>query len=366
MFKDKLNRLKLLLNSNNLNLNHIKNEIEYLSKFIEYNEYDYLNKLLYPEKDRIGKIPSLVPIPTTNFKYNFTEVIQANGSGTCFISFNPYFLANDAFLGKYSVPYSYVKMENNNPVIVNRWLYPSRFFSTYWVNNKPALTGEGDMFPQSNIPFPKSADQVISNLYSKYRLVSGCLELRYIDTLESASGVIGGAITNESFPTIGCRYSPVTSATTPFSMELPNYPSYPMQDMLKYGNFNLIRQLPYSREKGILEGIRMLYYPLDNYYSEFTPIYNGAGTKIDVLYDPEDNVPSLFVDSSILKSGFNWLCYVQNGPAYAKIKISICCNYECLLDPTYMDYIPVSTYYGAIPTSVFYETIKKIKLKAII
>ena len=366
MFKDKLSRLKLLLNSNNLNLNYIRNEIDYLSNFVEYNEYEYLNKLLYPEKDRNAKIPSKVPIPTTSFRYNFTEVLTTNSSGTCFILFNPYFLANDTFFEKNKIPYEYEKLVGDNITIVRRWLFTTKFFSTYWVNNKPALTGEADMYPQANIVFPRDAQQVINNIYSKYRLVSGYFDVRYIDTIESASGVIGGAITNECFPCIGTRYQPVTSEDATFNPDAANYPSYPTTSMMKYGNFNVIRQLPYSKENSILEGIRMVYYPLDNFYSEFVPIYNCSETKVDTFYDPEDNVPTFLVESSSLKSSFNWLCYTQNAPPYAKIKVTVCCNFECLLDPTYMDYIPTSTCYGAIPTNVFYETLKNIKLKAII
>lgn len=364
MFKDKITKLKLLLNSNILNLNHIRNEIDYLSNFMEYNEYEYLNKLLYPEKDRGGKIPSQVPIPTTSFRYDFNDVIQTNAYGVFHMMFNPFFLANDSFLKKYTLRQDYWRKVDDEYVSYTRWVYTTDYFSTFWFNNKPAADGETELEYGDNRFRSRDAHQVIPDIYNRYRLVSGFIEARYLDSLDISSGIIGGGITNESFPVIATKYVAVNNPADPYPDTDPAF-SLQYPTMMKYGDFNYVRQLPYSKENSILDGIRMIYYPVDNYYSEFVPIFNGSGMQA-VSDGKHSVVPMFIVDSSYFKSSFNWIVYAQNAPPYCRIKIHVCCNFECLLDQAYMDFIPTSTYYGAIPTNVFYETIKKIKLKAII
>ena len=95
---------------------------------------------------------------------------------------------------------------------------------------------------------------MIPNVYDQYRLVSASMVVKYIGRLDIVSGVIGGAIVYNDDPTIGAHFSQGTNTTNVY--------------MAKYGNFDLAMDSFYHQEYMVLDGLRQLYFPLDNSFEE--------------------------------------------------------------------------------------------------
>lgn len=180
----------------------------------------------------------------------------------------------------------------------------SSSYSTLYINNNSALTGNAP----NNGFLARDIGQTIPAVYNEYRLVSASIVVRYIGRLDIVQGVIGGAIVFDS--NVG---STIVDGTT----VNPN--------LQKYGNFNLAQDSYYFQENMTLNGIREIYFPLDTTFEQ----YRRAG--------PTQNDPKL---------GFSFVLYLQDGVYQANAqnyKLDIYCNYECLPDASFLNYIPTNT-----------------------
>ncbi len=167
--------------------------------------------------------------------------------------------------------------------------------STLYVNNNAALTGQAS----SNFFTAASIGQVIPAVYNEYRLVSASIVVKYIGRLDIVQGVIGGAIVFDQ------NVNDIASGTV-------------NANLAKYGDFNLAMDSFYTQENYTLNGLRELYFPLDPTFEQY---YNITTSK----------------------TGFSFLIYIQDGvPSSLNYKIDIYCNYECLPDATFLNYIPTS------------------------
>jgi hypothetical protein len=116
----------------------------------------------------------------------------------------------------------------------------------------------------------------------------------------SVKGVIGGAIVFDS------NAVPTTIGSANNALD-------------KYGDFSLAMDSYYHQENLSLNGIRELFFPLDNTFEQ----YQAPGTS---------------------KNGFSFLIYIQDGvPSVANYKVDIFVNYEALPDSTFLNYIPQSS-----------------------
>lgn len=177
-------------------------------------------------------------------------------------------------------------------------------YSTLYINNNAALTGNtvSDHFLARDI------GQTIPAVYNEYRLVSASVVVRYIGRLDIVQGVIGGAIVFDS--NVG---STIVDGTTTNA------------NLAKYGNFNLAQDSYYFQENMTLNGLREIYFPLDTTFEQ----YRRAG--------PNQNDPKL---------GFSFVIYLQDGvyqPNATNYKLDIYCNYECLPDASFLNYVPTNT-----------------------
>jgi hypothetical protein len=197
--------------------------------------------------------------------------------------------------------------------------------STMYLNNNAALTGGAS----SNFFLALDIGQVIPAVYNEYRLVSASVVIRYIGRLDIVQGVIGGAIVFDN----NVSNTAVDGVTVNAAIA-------------KYGNFNLAQDSYYFQENMTLNGIRELYFPLDTTYEQ----YRQMSTTIN---DP--------------KTGFAFVIYLQDGvyqlgaPNY---KVDIYCNYECLPDATFLNYIPTQTSTPQSETNKG-EAIRNVQLNAI-
>ena len=317
----KLDNLKTSLSSSNLNLSSIKEQVNELSNFNKTKRYEYLNNLLHPEMARGSKIPSQVPVPSCSFQLHNCVTLKTNSSGTCAMMLNPFFLANADSIGQTDSSAAYTF---------------SSFLSTLWVNNDVTLAGNG---PNDHW-IPQNFSQCLPPVYDQYRLVSAAVQIRYIGRLDSASGVVGGAIILEDLHMIGGNIQ----ETQAYNPATPGDP-LTSPDLAKFGNFELARDSYYHKENSCLEGIRMLYFPIDNSYEEYTAIVNGK----DLTVEEGDNNNEYV--SYNTKSGFNWFFFSQGGPESATcFKVDIFCNFECLPNAKFLNYMPISAYPFAMST----------------
>lgn len=308
-----LNKMYKALNGDIINLHDVKNSIELLSKFNQKQEYCYLNNLLYPEKSKNVKIPSPIPVPSCAFQLHNCITLSTNSSGNIAVVFNPFFLASNTFNQKI--------IGEGMQELTGKFNY----FTTLWVNNNDSLSGSA----VDNGFRPFNIGQCIPAVYDQYRLVSASIVVKYIGRLDITSGVIGGAIVFDEDMHIGGGFTDTANT---------NYTTGGVH-LAKYGNFDLAMDSFYHQENLTLEGIRELYFPLDNSYEEYFKLFN------DTL-PTYDNIPGFFTvkaEDDYYKSGFNFFIYTLGAPSNsACLKFDIYCNYECLPNASFMNYLPIS------------------------
>lgn len=303
------------LNKSKMDFNGIGDAIDALARFNEKGDYTFLNNLLCPERCKGVKIPSSIPIPSCSFQLHNTVTLSTNALGVCALMFNPFFLADDS-------------MGNVAQKSTGGDLYTVNNPTTLWINNSVSIDGSS-----SNAYWvPKYIGQSLPGVYDQYRLVSASLVVRYIGRLDIASGLIGGGILFEQNPYIGGELQGPPDGGMAPPAEDANNPA-----IAKYANFDFITDSFYHQENNILEGIRELYFPLDNSYEEYVRTLDGT----HCTYDSTNN--RISAAEEYYKSGFNFFVYTLNAPpSSACLKVDIYCNFECLPNAQFLNYMPLS------------------------
>ena len=316
-----LARLYEAINGDKMDFTQIKNAVDALAAFNKKSEYNYLNNLLYPEKCKGVKIPSPIPVPSCSFQLHNCVTLTTNAKGNLAFVFNPFFLANNNDFA------TEIKVDREG----NYTMKDTQYLSTLWVNNSSSLEG--------NQPSPNwnciNIGQSIPNVYDQYRLVSASVVVKYIGRLDITSGVIGGAIIYDDSDIVG-GYATFTNTDTQSTVTRPTE----SPNLAKYGNFDLAMDSFYHQENLVLEGIRELYFPLDNSYEEYTKLAGNTYIQPQVM---ENNYVLRMPDSDTYKSGFNYFVYVLGAPASSScFKVDIYCNFECLPNASFLNYLPLS------------------------
>lgn len=329
----KLNNLRASLCQEKLNVSYIKQQIEELSSFNQSQNYAYLTSLLCPERSRGSKMPSQIPVPSCSFQLHNSITLTTNASGNVAFVMNPCFLASESIIG--------------SSVTIGETTYNIRnFVTSAWVNNNNTLTGSAE----DNNWVPVNFFQTLPDVYDQYRLVSASLVIRYIGRLDETRGQIGGAIFYDELPTMGGQVQPeagqVANTGSPY--------------LSKYGIFDYALDAFYSKTNMTLEGVRMLYFPIDNSYEEYTKVMNDSILAVEdglvdgkVVFNPSRDY---------YKGVFNWFFWAQGCPsATACFKADIYCNFECLPNARFLNYMPVSINNVYIPVDKRKEWIMSIQ-----
>lgn len=329
----KLNNLRASLCQEKLNVSYIKQQIEELSSFNQSQNYAYLTSLLCPERSRGSKMPSQIPVPSCSFQLHNSITLTTNASGNVAFVMNPCFLASESIIG--------------SSVTIGETSYNIRnFVTSAWVNNNDTLTGSAE----DNNWVPVNFFQTLPDVYDQYRLVSASLVIRYIGRLDETRGQIGGAIFYDELPTMGGQVQPgsgqVANTGSPY--------------LSKYGIFDYALDAFYSKTNMTLEGVRMLYFPIDNSYEEYTKVMNDSILAVEdglvdgkVVFNPSRDY---------YKGVFNWFFWAQGCPsATACFKADIYCNFECLPNARFLNYMPVSINNVYIPVDKRKEWIMSIQ-----
>lgn len=345
---DKLNRLKQELDKDNINLNAVERSIRHISEYSNENNYEYLNSLLDPINKKGVKIPSKVPIPTCSFQLHGSLTFQPSESGYDVFLMNPFFLASEKIYDKeYAV-------KVNSSTQYYHFLQGS--IGIYFACNadEPLV----NQTPTENFFFPTMFSQVIPDVYSKYRLVSACMTVRYIGAMEEVKGTIGGGIIFRQDNIIGGRLRLRNQTDNSSGSRNPN--------LSDFTNRELIQDSYYFKENSCLEGIKMLYFPLDNSFNEFRKVYDGSNTYIEMINNNQWPVIKC-KDDDQFKSGFYWGVYLMGVPynGSRNFKVDFYCNYECIPNPQFMNYMPVEINDYSIAPQALKDFIDEIKKKSI-
>ena len=321
LFISKLGNLRNLLSSDKINLRSVKQQINDISNFDKTQNFDYLNNMLCPEKARGCKIPSQVPVPSCSFQLHNCVTVSTNSSGNCAFLLNPFFLASDDVIG-----YDLSQVGGGN-------FFVHKFLTSLWVNNNDSLSGTA---PDTNWT-PVDIGQTLPAVYDQYRLVSACVVVKYIGRLDIASGVLGGAIIYDESDTLGGQVQ-AKSGTNPYNPSGAGVNSL-APDLAKFGNFDLAMDSFYHQENLCIEGSRMLYFPLDNSFEEYVKICDNT-----TIADYTSGSSVVFnMPQDYYKAGFNWFFYSLGAPPSSNcFKVDIYCNFECLPNAKYLNYMPIT------------------------
>lgn len=329
----KLNNIKQKLNSDPINLNDLKRDFELFEKFKQEENYDYLEDLLDPINRKGVKVPSKVPVATCSFQLKNNFNVETNQSGLAIFFINPFFLFNKEMTG---LPFSNVLVRANGTTSVNNYYVGSYLSTTGVLSRGSTLTGDTSN-TNKFIFSPLNAGQGIPPVYGSYRLVSACLEAKYNGSFEEARGTMGGAVILDKVKTIGGKVQDNSGRPyDPSAAEISRYPQIESLDLPLLAN---IRNNFYSKEVQCLEGIRLLYFPVDNSFEEFKPLFDIKNLN---MYKTKDN-GFLGYDEAAEQRGFNFIVYVYRGPIQAPVlNITIYFNFECVPNAKFLNYLPMT------------------------
>lgn len=318
------------LNGENLDLEKVKNAVDALQQFNTREQYNYLNNLLHPETNKGVKIPSSIPVPSCAFQLHNTVTLSTNSKGYMAAMMNPYFLCN-----KTELPYTFTKPIAAQPQYDIRvdWL------STLWVNNHETLQGN---LPNNNW-VAVNIQQDVPGVYDQYRLVSASITVKYIGRLDIVSGIIGGAIIFDETPYVGGSVAAInTEVVGPEDVSALYNPT-----IAKYGNFDLALDSFYYQDNMLLEGLRELYFPLDNSFEEYIKIAECKNATMQMKSSGDSATYynyQLRMNQDYYKSGFNYFFYTRSAPPSSPcLLVDIFYNFECLPNAEFLNYLPIST-----------------------
>lgn len=319
----KLNNLRSSLNSDNINFKSVKNQINEIAKFDKIQNFDYLSNLLKPERAKGSKIPSQIPVPSCAFQLHNSITVSTNNSGNVAVLFNPFFLASNTIIG--------AKLGG----VEGNATYVHKYVTSMWINNDNSLTGSA-----SNGNWkPIDIGQTIPPVYDQYRLVSASMVVKYIGRIDSVQGVIGGAIFYDNNSAMGGQVQIADTEDGEYNPQGAGVDTV-CKDIAKYGNFDYAEDSFYHSQNMTLEGVRALYFPLDNSYEEYYKVMD----QTVVSGEGGDGDPIEFsISDNVYKAGFNWLFYASGAPIASNcFKIDIYCNFECLPNASFLNYMPIS------------------------
>ena len=342
---EKLKALKIAMNKDKLNLEEIKRKMEVIRDFSTGEELAYLNSLLDPKGTRGAKIPSMCNTPSCSFQlHNYITFKPVQGGLDVFVV-NPFFLASDVYR-------DVTKLNIND--------------TEYYLNSNVGLyftcsqNGSFDgKTPQDSFYFPSAYQQQIPPVYNKYRLVSGCMEVKYVGELEKASGVIGGGVVFTKSNCLGGRLTKYIHEVGTLALRNPDY--------AKYGDFELIRDSVYFQENSCLEGLRLLYFPLDNSFLEFKKVFTGAPSEIISVGTTSNGGSYARITEDCFTSGFNWAVYMEGVPEseIRNFRVDFYYNYECLPNPEFLNYMPISLNMCHLTPSMIQKFVEEVQKNAI-
>lgn len=363
---DKINEIKELYNNiqKKEDINEIINNIEKITDEESKDNNYYLNSLLYPEKYKNVKIPSEYPIPSCTYSFHDSYIFNVKRNFQLMV--NPFFLYKDkmynGYYGKYIDLNGDVYKGDSAP---SKGKYYKVFYlsSVFSFDDTNVREGGRETFPGSLQINTAGFRQLVPDIYIRYRLVSACVIFKYMDKVEKAGGIIGGSIITEKTNYIGGSGEVLIDGRSKQDMFIP-------KELAKYYDLNLVRKSIYNKEVNCLDGIKLVYFPIDNSYEEFVDIIDYDDVKDVGIYDAG---PGQFDNRFLLdmklnnnySSGFYFYVYTEGATPDTKYKLDFYFNFECLPNLNKFNYLSVNTYNMNISSKEKQSIIKVIQGKSI-
>ena len=354
--KEILDKISSIYNSlENKNKIEIIESIDNLIKINNTDKDKYLDTLLNPEKKTSFKMPNSVSLPTCNYQYHysFEDFLSANNSYTYI--YNPFFMYNENMIHTVSYnnvlygphgftidPTSAVNIEIRKKKNMNYGFFTD--LSTF-------LRADHS---RKNKFLAYDIKQGIKPIYSKYRLISSCITVKFIGVLSEVSGIIRGAIITEESNKLYGTYclSYMTEGIGDYGSGVEEYIDKTKDKTLnKYLDNNNIINSIYYKENNLIDGIRLLYFPLDNSYEEFVDLFDYDSVD-KIYYEPIDTLVSGYMtDGNVYvegnknyKTGFKFYINICNTQSQGnqRIKIDVYNNFECVPITEILNYIPLN------------------------
>jgi hypothetical protein len=330
----KLNELYNSLDNKDRNIDEIINKIKKIVDYKNEDKIKYLNSLLNPEQYKDVKIPSTIPIPSCTYSFHTNFIAQPDDNGVFRYIINPNFLYKKR-LSELNANNQYVTEDGT--IIDSSFIgYAKGYYSIDYLSsgvqfNKLYDGVDKESFPGSLQSNSINLKQYIPDIYLKYRLVSASVIIKYIDKLEKSSGILGGTIVIDKLDQI------FGHGTVKPAKDIHSYIGEIMdKNICKYYDIKLIRNTFYYKEVNCIDGLKLVYFPIDNTYEEFVDVIDidditsfnvySAGEKWGVGNIPRFN----FKLNNNYKGGFYFYFFTEGGTPSTKYKVDLYCNFECL------------------------------------
>ena len=279
---------------------------------------------------------------------------------------NPFFLYKDkmynGYYGKYIDLNGDVYEGDSAP---NKGKYYNVFYlsSSFSFDDIKIREGGREIFPGGLQISPTGFRQLVPDIYIRYRLVSACVIFKYMDKIEKAGGIIGGSIITEKTSYIGGSGKVLIDGRLKEGMFVP-------KELAKYYDLNLVRKSIYNKEVDCLDGIKLVYFPIDNSYEEFVDIIDYDDVKDVGMYvaGQEWFGNSFLLDMKLnnnYSSGFYFYVYTEGATPNTKYKVDLYFNFECLPNLNKFNYLSVNTYNMNISSKEKQSIIKIIQGRSI-
>ena len=256
-FYNTLSNLFEHLTGEALDLKKTSNMIKILNVLQKKQKKNYIKALLFPEKVKIARVPCKFPVPSNVIQQTDYLIVTTNSLGNYQIEFNP-----QNFLSSTGTE---VYLNTNASLDGNSILSTVTYTTPTVLTNSFATSGN----------------------FSCFRLVSACMIIQYVGSLQDQRGRFGGALE-------------FTATST----------SDPVQN--NFSAFNNIDDKMFSQVVVTTEGLKICYFPKD--YQDFN--------FIKVQTNPEANK---------LSSKVTLLSYGQGLPAGSPcVRIDFIKNIECI------------------------------------
>ena len=342
---EKINDIFDLLNKKDKNINEIINKIKELTE--DNNENEYLKIFLYPEIYKGVKIENIIPLPTCTFQLHTTKLITPYLNEFRII-FNPFFLYDKT----YGTETYYEKYGEKAPLPLTK---DSHGF--YYTGLTSFYQSAINSVAYKNRFSPITIDQGIPNLYSHYRLITACITIKYIGKLDEISGILGGTIITEENSYIG-GFGGYRSRDIQRNMDY-------FKPYEKYSDYKQFMNSPYHKQYNCIDGIKLIYFPIDNSYEEFVEILK-PNNIINYTLGNNNYDFTLKCDKNY-KNGFNFYVYGLGLPNINNcLKVDIYCNFECIPNIEYKDSLPLNIYNNNLNIKSKQNIINSIRNKCIL
>jgi hypothetical protein len=292
---------------------------EAYSKYSRNIMADYIYGLYHPdvvfEENLDIKSPSYLPIPTTNFRFKETITFSPNQNGNFCLHWEPNFLGTESNMLS---------------------LYPGtdgttkRVFSNLTINNYDELVGN----VPTNIGWRAAPFKNVAQDFSKYRLTSACIKVKYTGKVIEQCGMFAASATyKDTFRTIMFR-------PDDFNEPYYNLPEVVRNRLANFGDFDNVRQGQWAKTTSVVsnpDGLTCIYVPTD----PLNQVFVNNATTIDSTNQSIVNVDNDYNVYSWLTKNAN-ISYVICGyslPPYAQcITVETYYNFEIIVNQEQMPY----------------------------